>query len=74
MTQNAPTSTPRPENGYVWERCLNISGADHSVYMDHFNPKLLDVLAHTPRTLLDIGCGGGILGNVVKSPTMRRLF
>ena len=53
--------------GFAWQTCLDLKASDGHVYRDHFNPVLLDALAHTPRTLLDIGCASGLLGHAVKS-------
>ena len=57
---------PMAEPQYVWQTCLNIEDAPATPYQQHFNPQLLDVLAHPPRVLLDVGCSSGILGNYVK--------
>jgi O-antigen biosynthesis protein len=58
-----------PQSQYVWERCLDIKSASEGNYHAYFNPQLLDVLAHPPRRLLDIGCASGILGKYVKDTT-----
>lgn len=52
---------------YAWQTCLDIRNSDGRLYQDHFNPALLDVLAHPPRVLLDIGCASGLLGQEVKA-------
>ena len=51
---------------YAWQTCLNIADAPATPYQEHFTPHLLDVLAHAPRVLLDVGCSSGILGRYVK--------
>lgn len=65
FTPVAPSPTPE----YVWQRCLDIKKSDATDYHGHFNPRLLEVLAHPPRRLLDIGCASGILGRYVKETT-----
>ena len=60
----APAS---PEPQFAWQTCLDVKHTDGHIYQDHFNPALLEVLAHAPRTLLDIGCASGLLGYAVKS-------
>ena len=57
---------PMAEPQYVWQTCLNIEDAPATPYQQHFNPQMLDVLAHPPRVLLDVGCSSGILGHYVK--------
>ena len=57
---------PTAEPQYVWQTCLNIEDAPATPYQQHFNPQMLDVLAHPPRVLLDVGCSSGILGHYVK--------
>lgn len=69
MSSLAPVPTPAhvpTETKYVWQTCLNIENAPATPYQQHFNPQLLDVLAHPPRVLLDVGCSTGILGHYVK--------
>lgn len=63
----APTANPVPEAKFAWQTCLDVQNTDGHIYQNHFNPALLDVLAHPPRTLLDIGCAAGLLGAAVKS-------
>lgn len=54
------------ETPYVWQTCLNVEGAPATPYQQHFNPQLLEVLAHPPRVLLDVGCSSGNLGAHIK--------
>lgn len=55
------------EAQYVWQTCLNVEDAPATPYQQHFNPHLLEVFAHAPRVLLDVGCSSGNLGKHVKS-------
>ena len=66
-TPAQPAALASSEPQYVWQTCLNIADAAATPYQQHFNPQLLDVLAHAPRTLLDVGCSSGNLGAYVKS-------
>ena len=63
-TTNATASA---RSGFAWQTCLDQRVTNGHIYQDHFNPALLEVLAHAPRTLLDIGCASGLLGQAVKS-------
>ncbi len=63
----APADTATPEPLFAWQTCLDVKHTDGHIYQHHFNPALLDVLAHPPRTLLDIGCASGLLGQAVKA-------
>jgi O-antigen biosynthesis protein len=68
-TQAAPTTpaaAPAPQPAFAWQTCLDVKHTDGHIYQDHFNPGLLEVLAHPPRTLLDIGCAAGLIGREVK--------
>jgi O-antigen biosynthesis protein len=58
-----------PQSQYVWQRCLDIKNDSEDNYHAYFNPQLLNVLAHPPQRLLDIGCASGILGKYVKDNT-----
>lgn len=64
MTQSPPPAPPAPAQP-VWQTHLGPGSNDGKVYEDHFNPVLLDSLAHAPRVLLDIGCASGLLGQEV---------
>ena len=63
----APSAPPPPEPQFAWQTCLDVKHTDGHIYQHHFNPALLEVLAHPPRQLLDIGCSSGLLGQAVKS-------
>ena len=63
----ATTVPPAAEPQFAWQTCLDVKHSDGHIYQHHFNPALLEVLAHPPRTLLDIGCASGLLGQAVKS-------
>ena len=67
----ASTETPADASAaapaFAWQTCLDVKNTDGHIYQHHFNPALLEVLAHPPRTLLDIGCASGLLGRAVKS-------
>ena len=63
-----PADGARPSQ-HVWQRCLDIKNDSEGNYHGYFNPQLLNVLAHPPRRLLDIGCASGILGKYVKDTT-----
>ena len=70
MSSQRPLVAPSPVSGemqYVWQTCLNVEDAPATPYQQHFNPQLLDVLAHPPRVLLDVGCSSGNLGKYVKA-------
>ena len=68
MSSQPPLAAPvATEAQYVWQTCLNVEDAPATPYQQHFNPHLLEVLAHPPRVLLDVGCSSGILGKHVKS-------
>lgn len=69
---SAPSSA---EPQFAWQTCLDVKNTDGHIYEEHFNPALLEVLAHPPRTLLDIGCAAGLLGYVVKqkNPSCRTI-
>lgn len=62
----SPAAVP-PEPQFPWQTCLDVKHTDGHIYQHHFNPALLEVLAHPPRVLLDIGCASGLLGQAVKS-------
>lgn len=61
-----PTLSSSPEPLFAWQTCLDTNYAGGHKY-NHFNPELLEALAHPPRKLLDIGCATGVLGQAVKS-------
>jgi O-antigen biosynthesis protein len=62
----APVAPP-PHLQYAWQRCLNVADSTYAGdYHTYFNPDLLNLFAHAPRTLLDIGCASGVLCSVVK--------
>lgn len=61
-----PSTPSSSESLFAWQTCLGVNHVDGHKY-DHFNPELLEALAHPPRKLLDIGCASGVLGHVVKS-------
>ena len=73
----APAAAPSPNTAsapqFAWQTCLDVKHTDGHIYQHHFNPALLEVLAHPPRILLDIGCASGLLGHAVKArnPTCR---
>ena len=64
-TAYAGGTSPAPR--FAWQTCLDVKHTDGHIYQHHFNPALLEVLAHPPRILLDIGCASGLLGQAVKS-------
>ncbi len=64
---SSPSAHASPETQFAWQTCLDVKHTDGHIYQHHFNPALLEVLAHPPRTLLDIGCASGLLGQAVKS-------
>lgn len=66
MTMPSPQAGS-PDKPYAWETCLDTRNSDGRAHLDYFNPRLLDSLAHAPRTLLDIGCSSGTLAHVVKN-------
>ncbi|OGS99286.1 MAG: hypothetical protein A3F73_06615 [Gallionellales bacterium RIFCSPLOWO2_12_FULL_59_22] len=61
-----PPAASSPKPLFAWQTCLGKDHASEHKY-DHFNPALLEALAHPPRKLLDIGCATGTLGHTVKS-------
>jgi O-antigen biosynthesis protein len=66
-TPDPADSAPRPaEPKFPWQTCLNATRGEGHVY-HHFNPALLSLFAHSPRTLLDIGCASGLLAQSVKA-------
>ncbi len=67
MSATAPQILPIPDKTHAWQRCLDIKNFSEGDYHSYFNPRLLDVLAHNPRRLLNIGCSSGLLGKHVKS-------
>jgi O-antigen biosynthesis protein len=69
ISAQTPQSAPGAPPLHVWQRCLDIKNASEGSYHAYFNPQLLDLLAHSPRHLLDIGCANGILGKYVKDST-----
>ena len=76
MSINSPTTVAAAaETKYAWQTSLNLTDAPATPYQQHFNPKLLDVLSHAPRLLLDVGCSSGNLGAHVKKlhPTCRTI-
>lgn len=68
----APSADASPAPQFAWQTRLGVKHADTHRY-HHFNPTLLEALAHPPRILLDIGCASGQLGHAVKveHPTCR---
>lgn len=57
----AAVATP-PQLQYAWQRCLNVTDSTYAGdYHSYFNPDLLNLFAHAPRKLLDIGCASGAL-------------
>lgn len=65
LTPSSSGTSPG-EPRFVWQTCLDVKNRDARGY-HHFNPELLDEMAHVPRRLLDIGCSSGVLGHAVKS-------
>ncbi|MEO8102525.1 MAG: methyltransferase domain-containing protein [Betaproteobacteria bacterium] len=63
----ATAASAPPEPKFAWQTCLDVKHTDGHIYQHHFNPALLEVLAHPPRQLLDIGCASGLLGHAVKA-------
>ncbi len=63
----APAAPTTSQPLFAWQTCLDVKNTDGHIYQHHFNPALLEVLAHSPRTLLDIGCSSGLLGHAVKA-------
>lgn len=63
----ASTTLPSQESQFAWQTCLDVKHSDGHNYQHDFNPALLAVLAHPPRTFLDIGCASGLLGAAVKA-------
>ena len=51
---------------YPWQTCLDIEGQDALHYLDFVNRPLLDIVAGTPRRVLELGCSGGMLGAELK--------
>src|SRR5436190_17800845 len=70
-TPTAPAQAAPKPPAYAWQTCLDVQNTDGHVYETHFNPSLLEVLAHPPRVLLDVGCSSGILGATVKARNPR---
>ena len=64
---SAPPANSSPEPQFAWQTCLDVKHRDAHIYDHHFNPALLEELAHPPRILLDIGCASGLLCKAVKS-------
>jgi O-antigen biosynthesis protein len=64
---SAPPATSSPEPRFAWQTCLDVKHRDAHIYDHHFNPALLEELAHPPRILLDIGCASGLLCKAVKA-------
>lgn len=53
---------------YLWETHLSVSSADlDPVYHQKPRSEILAVLERPPRRFLDIGCGGGATGGLLKS-------
>ena len=53
---------------YLWETHLSVSNADlDPVYHQKPRSEILPVLERPPRRFLDIGCGGGATGGLLKS-------
>ena len=71
MSSIAPSPSPvapsSAEPQFAWQTCLDVKHSDGHIYQHHFNPALLEVLAHPPRTLLDVGCASGLLCHAVKA-------
>jgi 2-polyprenyl-3-methyl-5-hydroxy-6-metoxy-1,4-benzoquinol methylase len=63
----SPVAASATEPLFAWQTCLDVKHTDGHIYQHHFNPALLEVLAHPPRILLDVGCASGLLGHAVKS-------
>lgn len=58
----------RPGAGYVWEELSSPREADlKGEYHDHPRTELVEMFAHAPRRVLDIGCATGATGQVIKS-------
>jgi O-antigen biosynthesis protein len=56
-----------PKLPYAWQRCLNVADSTYTGdYHTYLNPNLLNLFAHAPRKLLDIGCATGVLCSVMK--------
>ncbi|MDP9018741.1 MAG: methyltransferase domain-containing protein [Candidatus Eremiobacteraeota bacterium] len=65
---SAPSTGTGPR--YVWHelsdpRTVAQKGGTQEYY-DHARPELINLLTHTPRVVLDIGCGGGATGLMLK--------
>ncbi|HET8707429.1 MAG TPA: class I SAM-dependent methyltransferase, partial [Pseudomonadales bacterium] len=46
----------------VWQKYLDVSDIDATGYHAHARSELFEQALHTPRVLLDIGCGAGATG------------
>lgn len=49
-----------------WKTCLDIENQSADHYRDYWNAPLLDLVRERPRKVLELGCGGGMLGAKLK--------
>lgn len=69
MTSTKPVDIPNAtpaESQCVWQQLLNVKEMTATDYHDQGRVELLDLLLHPPRILLDIGCGSGATGMLIK--------
>jgi 2-polyprenyl-3-methyl-5-hydroxy-6-metoxy-1,4-benzoquinol methylase len=62
MSSAPPGTAPPP----VWQTCLDIEGQEAGHYKDIANESLLLVVDGEPGRVLDLGCAGGKLGEILK--------
>jgi SAM-dependent methyltransferase len=62
MSALAPPATRKPP----WKTCLDIEGQEAGHYLDFANVAMLDVLDGEPGRVLELGCAGGRLGQIIK--------
>ena len=56
------SSPPRP----AWQTSLDFDAQAGDHYLDYVNPAVLQMIAGTPRRVLDLGCASGALGAAIK--------
>ena len=60
MNDDKPTA-PQADRP-AWQTCLDVEGQAGAHYLDFVNTGLMDLIAGSPRRVLELGCAGGMFG------------
>lgn len=62
-----PADPYEPSPPYAWQTCLDVESQDAGHYLDFVNEPLLNLVAGTPRRVLELGCATGAFGEALKA-------